>query len=422
MKKLALGALLLGVIAACGGGGTKLLDASVDAPMACNPIAQTGCMTGEKCTWVVDVDPTPTRDEIGHTGCVPDGSAIAGAACTGATAAAPDICKAGELCISRKCKPICDPQLVEGSSAAGACKTNFGCSVYAGVFESSGGPATAGVCEPTCDPITQRLNETMQEACGSAIATQPSATCVVGSGFKSFHCAPTGMDFNGINLYEKTDRVAPLADSQGNYFGNGCAPGFIPFFIDGVGSMTTLCSGTCAPVKMDAAIATNPATPANRKPWGDLEAMGKLTADAAPVAGHAVCTVGIKGSLPATPVDDPNGNGIEDCRFVWFPLALSNQRVPLETPFNDKLGVCFAYSKFLSVRAPDPNPDNIMLPEKSCRELSATPVPTTDPYGSALENGCYPLAESMGLRKSTRRFTSYRFSFGAGPAARHILD
>jgi hypothetical protein len=66
---------------------------------------------------------------------------------------------------------------------------------------------------------------------------------------------------------------------------------------DASGSMRMLCSGMCAPVKMDRAIATSPGTPANLKPWGDTSALGKLVADPAPVAGRSICTAGIKGSL-----------------------------------------------------------------------------------------------------------------------------
>jgi hypothetical protein len=60
-------------------------------------------------------------------------------------------------------------------------------------------------------------------------------------------------------------------------------------------------------------------------------------------------------------------------------------------------------------------------PEKSCAELPAV-APTDDPYGSAKDNGCYPLAESVALRPTTRRAPSYRLAHGAGLAVRHIFD
>jgi hypothetical protein len=407
MKMQALGALLVGVVAACGGDKVKLLDGGVDAPMACDPVAQSGCMAGEKCTWVVDVDSTATTNEIGHIGCVPvpAGATADGAECADATMdvnGGADSCVAGDLCISRKCKPICDPQLVDGA-AKGACPTNYACSVYAGVFESAG-PPVAGVCEPTCNPLTQALNvgTTGTAACGSLDPTKPSGTCVAGSGFRSFHCAPSG-----AMVYANTDRKAPLTDSRGNAYGNGCAPGFIPFYYeDASGAMKTLCSGLCAPLKVDAVIAADAAHKDDNK--GDPTALGKLPTDAAPVAGNATCAVGVKGS-----------EAEEDCRYVWFSLAGGNPSKALVSPYNDTLGVCFAYQKFLAVTVPGMAQKQ---PEKSCAKLPVD-APMDDPYGSAKENGCYPLAESRTLlRKNTQRTINYRLANGDGLVVRHVFD
>src|ERR1041385_2188076 len=73
MKNYILGAAVLALAAACGGGSKPtLIAAPIDAIPTCNPIAQSGCKTGEKCTWIVDVDANPTTmaEEIGHIGCV----------------------------------------------------------------------------------------------------------------------------------------------------------------------------------------------------------------------------------------------------------------------------------------------------------------------------------------------------------------
>lgn len=403
MNKLALRALLAGVVAACGGKPT-LVDGGTDAALTCDPIAQTGCMANEKCTWIVDIDGTGDMTDIGHIGCVANGTLALGADCTDGTQAGPDNCAAGELCIARKCKPICDTQLVSGS-APGACPNDYSCSVYAGVFESSGNPI-AGVCEPACDPLTQQLKVgTRIEACGSLNPAMPSATCVPSRGFVSFHCAPSGS-----RVYPNTDRKPPLTDTSGNPFGNGCAPGYMPFyFMDSSGSMTTWCSGLCAPLKTDATIATGPNAAANQ---GDRNALGKLVTDAAPVAGHAVCTPEAKGASDITAARG------QDCRFVWFPLAGSNMGMTLDIPFNDTLGVCFAYEKFTFT----PTGSTTPLPEKSCAELPQMQPPTTDPYGSAKDNGCYPLAESMTLRKAKRWGSTYRVGYGGAPMARHIFD
>ena len=88
MKKLALGALFVGLIAACGGnddnGHKIVLDGSNGSGTdggtpTCNPLMQTGCNAGEKCTWIIDAtDP----QYVGHVGCVMDGTKNVGDACT----------------------------------------------------------------------------------------------------------------------------------------------------------------------------------------------------------------------------------------------------------------------------------------------------------------------------------------------------
>jgi hypothetical protein len=280
--------------------------------------------------------------------------------------------------------------------------------VFAGLLEDAGRPV-AGVCEPQCDPLTQAL-VTGPATCGSVNPTAPSSTCVATGAFHAFHCAPSGSV-----VYGRTDRVSPLVDpSTGEPFGNGCAPGFMPFYVEGTpGSMEKLCSGMCAPVKMDRAIATSPGTPAHIKPWGDTSAPGKLVADPAPVAGHSICTAGVKGSL--TEAD----GGIEDCRFLWFPLASGDPAHPAPSPFNDTLGFCFAYSKFADVVVPG-MPD--LQPEKSCADLAVTPQPD-DPWGTAVDNGCYPLAESHNVRSRPRgALASLRVSHGGARLVRHIFE
>lgn len=424
MKNLILWAAVVALAAACGGGSKPLLiDASTDALMVCNPIAQTGCMANEKCTWLVDADPNPTTmtAEIGHVGCAPvDATAFAeGAACTGAkagVAGGADNCVKGDICISRVCKQICDPQLASGAGP-GACNTTHACLSYRGVFESTGIPS-AGACEIGCDPLTQQLATTKAEACGAADATMPTGTCVPTTGeFKSFACAPT-------LTVMATDRVAPLGDSRG-FFGNGCAPGFLPFFFeDASGAQKTLCSGMCAPVKLDSTIygqmkAANPAYNA-----GDINALGKLPADPAAVAGHATCVNTVKGSI----APDVNGNGIEDCRYIWAPLATSSTPPAIvDTPYNNTLGMCFAYSKFKTIDTNnDSTPDAF---EKSCKDLGTAPDMA---YGTAEQNGCYPVAgfpggptartSPLAFKPNPYRLGSFRLAYGTGIVARHVFD
>jgi len=395
---------VLAVIAACADKREEPFDAVPDALVVCNPVAQTGCAAGEKCTWIVDLDSTPTMVSAGHIGCAAAGSTADGASCDDAAAVSGgvDSCAAGALCVASSCKPICDPQLVGGVDR-GACPTDSACSTYGDLFSSSG-TAVAGVCEPTCDPLTQQLDvgTLAVAACGSRDPAQPAATCVASAGFRSFHCAPTEAMF-----YGKRDRDPPLTDSAGKAYDNGCAPGFIPFYFeDSSGAMKTLCSGLCAPLKVDATIAAQAGHRDDNR--GDKAASGKLPEDAAPAPGRATCDAGVKGSA----VSSPRG---EDCRFLWFPLAKGDPTKPLSSPFNDSLGVCFAYEKFLSVTVPGVTPKQA---EKSCADLPA--APTDDPFGSAKDNGCYPLAESIGLR--ARRPPSFRLSYGDGVAVRHVFE
>jgi hypothetical protein len=404
-RKLACGVFIAAV--ACGGNGVDALDAGLDAQLACNPIAQTGCMTSEKCTWIVDIDATASADEIGHIGCVANGALSAGTSCDEAVAAVragADTCASGSFCISGKCKPICDPQLVDGA-APGACPTGFACSKYAGVFVSTGEPV-AGVCEPVCDPLTQRILGAGTEACGSPEAGRPSRACEPSSEYRSFHCAPTDASF-----YANTDRVAPRTDFHSHVYGSGCAPGFIPFsFQDAdAGVMTTLCAGTCAPLKVDMTIAADVAHADDNR--GDKTALGKLVGDLAPVAGHATCDAGVKGSA----VSSPHG---EDCRYLWFPLAKGDPTKALPSPYNDSLGICFAFEKYLTVTIPGMAQK---FPQKSCAELMAAP-PSTDPFGSARDNGCYPLTDSLGGSKRMRSASDFRLAHGEGAAVRHVFD
>ncbi len=398
---------LVSAIGACGGDDAELPPPVVDAALACNPVAQTGCTTGQKCTWLIDIDGTATTPPIGHIGCAREGATAHGAACEDPVSSVDggaDSCVAGDVCVSGTCKQVCDPQLV-GGGATGACPANTACSIYADVFESAGN-SVAGVCEPTCAPLTQTLDAgDSTAACGSPDPAQPVATCVASAAFRSFHCAPTSSE-----LYAKVDRKPPFTDPGGNVYTNGCAPGFIPFYFeDASGAMQTLCTGLCAPLKVDLTIAADAAHKDDNR--GDKRALGKLPMELEPALGKATCDAGIKGST----VTAPRG---QDCRFLWFPLAKGDPTKALESPFNDTLGVCFAYEKFRTVTVPGMAEKQ---PEKSCAELPAGE--TTDAYGSAKDNGCYPLAESLGARASTaRRAPSYRLANGAGVAIRHILE
>ena len=73
MKKLALGALLVGLFAACGDEQRRQDHRQRHrCGLACNPLTQAGCAAGEKCTWLLDALTPPQY--VGHIGCAPDGT------------------------------------------------------------------------------------------------------------------------------------------------------------------------------------------------------------------------------------------------------------------------------------------------------------------------------------------------------------
>src|SRR5512140_1854828 len=82
MRKLAFGALFVGLVAivavACGGSDNntkkvKLIDSgSGSGSDVCNVLTQTGCDTGQMCTWIVDM--ADMTSSVGHIGCAPAGT------------------------------------------------------------------------------------------------------------------------------------------------------------------------------------------------------------------------------------------------------------------------------------------------------------------------------------------------------------
>ena len=107
MRKLAFAALLVGLVACSkSNGATKII--LVDAPSGdgggalCNVLTQTGCASGEKCSWIED------SMTLGHVGCAPMGTvALNGACAYGAPGATGyDNCVGGTVCLSDVCKQI----------------------------------------------------------------------------------------------------------------------------------------------------------------------------------------------------------------------------------------------------------------------------------------------------------------------------
>ena len=209
MKKLALGALLAGFLAACGGGGsgddvvqpidaradsTTTTDAgdTTDAPVSlvCDPLAPAGsqgCAANEKCTWI-RVQTTPTI--IGALGCVPDGTVALGGTCTrgpdGQTTGY-DTCVAGNICIGPSTGGICQDICGFDGSANAACAAGQACTRYQNTFANAMEDPIAGACNPTCQPITQLRDDNNMpcpagQGCYTLTSnTETTAVCARGS-------------------------------------------------------------------------------------------------------------------------------------------------------------------------------------------------------------------------------------------------
>ncbi len=156
MKKVAC-LLLVGALGlfGCGGGGDDdddiivFPDAGTDANQTdgggnCNAVSQTGCLEGQKCSWIVDVLGTDTTDEVGHVGCIAEGPDAVGAACTDALVIGDaDSCAKPGYCYNGTCRKIC-------STVNDLCEGECGQFVI-----SEGNPFPFGWCLDACDPLLQ---------------------------------------------------------------------------------------------------------------------------------------------------------------------------------------------------------------------------------------------------------------------------
>jgi hypothetical protein len=410
MKKLALGALFVGLVAACGGGKDKppvLVDSGSgggdDAPAAtCNPVTQTGCAAGERCT---DVTLQDMPQRVTSIQCVPDGTVDIGGACTLGTPGPSgfDNCKAGGICVDSECKATCDPQ---AAGVASGCDAQHSCSRYNGLF-TVGGMILYGACDPQCDPLTQRLLVgTPNEACGSTDPVAPTKGCYrTGDPFETFSCAGAGPAANTDRQIPETDDGTP----SGNAFINGCAPGFMPLFFESSTVRETRCSGSCVPGEIDntAAHVVN----AQGVPTG----IAKLQNKAAPAAGDGLCLTGKKGSGAA---------GSQNCLFIW-PFITDANGNPGPSTYNETLGFCFSFAQFQYDSDGDQQitPADKKVPD--CKTLPPRTAGDTVLDNDAADFGCQLIANSAfastGKPQASALKHLVRLGNGPGEAVRHII-
>jgi hypothetical protein len=330
MKKLAFGALVVGLVA-CGGGknntGVVVVDSGGDdgGTGACNVLTQTGCNTGEKCTWIIDAT---TPQEIGHIGCAPNGTKPAGDktcmyGAPGATGY--DDCVQGAVCFggvtgAGLCKSICDQQ-----GGAPMCGTGFACQVYEG-FLGPAGMEAGGVCDPTCDPLADNL---------FGKATKPGTACAMTEGCypqfsnaaprrSSASCARVPTNSATLFNLSQCTTANGCANAGGTPYLNGCAQGFRALITDDTtGSNTFACRSLCAMVDCFQGSCTGANNPDNH--------LGKM--------GHACNVNDSSGTF------NPTGNR-DHCVAAWLFETASDGMSIQKSPFSDTLGICLDHGSF----------------------------------------------------------------------------
>jgi hypothetical protein len=339
MKKLAFGALLVGLLAACGSSGNNkimLIDSNdVDGMDTCNVLTQTGCNTGEKCTWFEDAT-TPTP--LGHIGCSPDGTAALGAACTygspGPTGY--DNCVKGNVCVSGHCAQICDQ-----NGGTPGCGSGFACGLYSSLFDV-GGMTAAGVCDKTCDPLADNDFD------GSGSDTKTGSACTASQGCYGFpgdiiptHATCTG-EFNKTLGHRSACTVMAgcAHDSMSPYL-NGCAQGYIPLLKDGTGSTQIDCISFCKPV--DCTMGT-----------GKCNRTGTV-ADGNALRGEAPYDCENAHHQGTFNTSVAGGNNGDQCFYSWA-FEYDSQGNFHMSPTSDTLGYCIDHSKYQY----DSNMDNML--------------------------------------------------------------
>jgi len=292
-----------------------------DAQVTCDVLTQTGCGTNEKCTWIIDVDGTSTTSALGHNGCAPTGAVANGAACTILAAAQGgyDNCIKADVCVSGTCKAICN-----NAGGTPACGTNQACVTYDGLFANSGQTATAGVCDPSCNPLDDNDFDGSGAAhtkSGTACGTNPVTGCygIPDSTHTTFFtCAPPAAGTGAL-----THRSPVPAGQQ---FLNSCMSGYeLSVFYDTDGGTQIDCFAWCKPGESDIAISGGGA-PNGVAPHrcNNLDALGNFTG--------------------GTPNGGAASNG-EHCWYSWY-FEIDANNLWHVSPTSDTVGICIDHTKY----------------------------------------------------------------------------
>jgi len=373
MRKLAFGALFVGLVAACGGSSSSnkksvvlIGSGSGSGGDVCNVLTQTGCDTGQMCTWIVDM--ADMTSSVGHIGCAPAGTKATDAACTrnapGATGY--DDCVKGDYCFGPDiggagvCKQICDQ-----AGGSPNCDSAHACVTYDGLFGPSGMAVAAGVCEVRCNPITDNnfLLDTGDSrttmACGSAGSAGSN-----GSGFlQAKGCYGFPYPPNGATQYTCTsqynysrfhrtacdttqhpgDRATCGPDSTHVYI-NGCASGYMPLFSDNEGSSVTDCMAFCSPAPCynNGSGATSDAT---SQCAGGSNIRGNPAAHNCTANTYKFATFN-QAPYATSTVSDNQHDG-EQCFYSWlFEIDSTSMMWTGSSATSDTVGFCVDHSQY----------------------------------------------------------------------------
>jgi hypothetical protein len=303
-------AAILIVLAACGGSSRspcdKILCLDGGPPRdayACNVFAQTGCLAGEKCTWIIDAD---TPQLLGHVACAPAGPVAAGAACRFNPPGyiGYDDCAAGLVCGDGTCKQICDQQNP-------SCDADHVCQIDPSLF---GSPAIAAVCERSCDPLADNdfFGSGMR---GSACTTGHGCFGMPdGSAVTRWTCE---RELNPTLVHRSPCTIANgCARSSTSFLANGCAQGYVPIVFDATGSSQRDCVAMCAPASTY---------------LGQAGAPGGISP-------HSCSTTDARGAF------DPSADG-DHCMFSWW-FERDAYGHFTRSPTSDTVGFCIDHARF----------------------------------------------------------------------------
>lgn len=387
MKKLAFGALIAGLLVACGGddGNGKIVvnDGGMDAAMVCNPLTQAGCAAGEKCTWIIDA---LMPQYVGHIGCAPDGTAQVGEDCMFGTPGTTgfDNCVKGSVCGNYrggegKCKQLCDQQ-----GGTPACDAQHVCVTYAGLFRTGGSmsPAAAGVCDRACDPLEDNDFDGSQSTLGAAgekrlntCGDDPKVGCY---GYPSFGTPPkSGWSCTNDINYEKQQPVGlrhrvqctsatECADGD-DIFVNSCNQGYLPLLRESSVVSTAICVAMCKPLPCyEGGCGQNGINRHGQAPDACTDS------DRVPAAGK---TFDENAGAPS---------GGEHCHHLWW-FEVSEQNELLLSERSDTMGFCYDHEAYKIDHDNNPQTDPVGAP--SCATLgSAAQTGVLD----ATDYGCVP--------------------------------